>query len=1036
MIIKLRKLSLIFVFGIFAIITWQYFSDNRMTKRSPLVNFKSPRRILSASSPFSLSSIDLLFNGNNDKDQSIMAFTIAPNNKTAIMDPELILGLASNFQSRKLNNTIPFYVFLNDDSLSASSLNLFPSFNDKNNSNSSIYQQKKWKKLSALKNVQIANIKNILPGEKTFSIVRIMEIFLVQYDKVIFIDSNFVFNQPVEGIKTILKQLQRDEMIIVHPEGGKNLASAPFPPISSTNSTREGKGEKIKNEQIKSNFLEKLLINNEIFSPLIGFTKEGFLKIVKPILDCHRGLIFCDKGIDISKSSLTRRESIYLGRARNKKEFKLIWDAWEWIEMTLKPSSSISTSQEQKEKKTLMEGMEMHRNRKMKIAIGFLHISSQEDYKEQASLLKGSLEPQDLNENDFIIYIVNPEGKNLNYISFDLLEFPHKVFKSFHAMDYAMELLYSEAEIDNCDIVYANGIFRPGWIKRLTDRSIFNPSSHSKTGIMIMMKNNEEFWMIRELVGSLSIHSDRPIMEIIIIVDKPSEELKQVMQIWNFARVIEASQILYGIDKKIGLKSDITTRLVLMNSLYQSYENIVWIATGMAFREGSQQLLNIFQKKKMITIKSKVKNEKWNENDNNNNGKEPSDITDSIVLEGYWDQEFERTKKPLLDCLKSLTCDGKTRIKQEELTMMNESISLDSIGLYPLFIESTFPPISSNANGIEGGNITIIPPTPIQLKDRPQHYCNISMSYDTIFNAFLLPNGKKSFFATSKDEELFKKAALRMKLNGDEIEMKRETMETKEIKSENKGEKEERKREKIAIMVPTKNDGKTKAESSAIIRNFMRTFSKSLTKKDFENYIITIYIGFDQGDKLMDEQQELMTRLLREPFGSNPIIFKYYILPASKWLTFLWNALFLDALKDGNDYFYQVNDDLSFHSSGWLNWFIKELKSMNNVGVVGPNDIPMWRDCRLLTQSFVHKTHYTIHGTYFPMEIKDWYADNWIQDVYEKRARCKSKYQVSNGAVTTRYTVCDKPPWREAVLIGQEKIKKYLNDNNEINAKY
>jgi hypothetical protein len=59
------------------------------------------------------------------------------------------------------------------------------------------------------------------------------------------------------------------------------------------------------------------------------------------------------------------------------------------------------------------------------------------------------------------------------------------------------------------------------------------------------------------------------------------------------------------------------------------------------------------------------------------------------------------------------------------------------------------------------------------------------------------------------------------------------------------------------------------------------------------------------------------------------------------------------------------------------------------VGVVGPN-------CKhgnqnILTHDMVHRTHLDIFHYYYPPEFENWWADNWITNVYKPNRSTKSK---------------------------------------------
>ena len=54
-------------------------------------------------------------------------------------------------------------------------------------------------------------------------------------------------------------------------------------------------------------------------------------------------------------------------------------------------------------------------------------------------------------------------------------------------------------------------------------------------------------------------------------------------------------------------------------------------------------------------------------------------------------------------------------------------------------------------------------------------------------------------------------------------------------------------------------------------------------------------------------------------------------------------------------------------------------KKQNDIGICGPINPPNYR---ILTQTFVSRKHYEIFKCYFPVQIKNWWCDDWINFVY------------------------------------------------------
>lgn len=141
----------------------------------------------------------------------------------------------------------------------------------------------------------------------------------------------------------------------------------------------------------------------------------------------------------------------------------------------------------------------------------------------------------------------------------------------------------------------------------------------------------------------------------------------------------------------------------------------------------------------------------------------------------------------------------------------------------------------------------------------------------------------------------------------------------------------------------------------------------------------------------------------------------------------------------------QVNDDLSLESNGWTSLFVDKLREMDDFGVAGPTD-PMWGG-RLLTQAFVSRTHYTIFGRFYPLDIRvgmhlfcrprntfihahlaqDWYSDNWMTEVYGDANTYKfSSVRARNvNDKGTRYNPCDKPKYGTVMAESQAMLEDY-----------
>lgn len=86
----------------------------------------------------------------------------------------------------------------------------------------------------------------------------------------------------------------------------------------------------------------------------------------------------------------------------------------------------------------------------------------------------------------------------------------------------------------------------------------------------------------------------------------------------------------------------------------------------------------------------------------------------------------------------------------------------------------------------------------------------------------------------------------------------------------------------------------------------------------------------------------------------------------------------------GAHYFYRVNDDTEFKGH-WPKLYIHGLLSLGPpYGVIGPSSLGS--NDQILTHDFVHRTHMEIFEmNYYPVELTDWWMDNWISVVYGQK---------------------------------------------------
>ena len=114
----------------------------------------------------------------------------------------------------------------------------------------------------------------------------------------------------------------------------------------------------------------------------------------------------------------------------------------------------------------------------------------------------------------------------------------------------------------------------------------------------------------------------------------------------------------------------------------------------------------------------------------------------------------------------------------------------------------------------------------------------------------------------------------------------------------------------IALGMPTLSvDSLGSFEEVAPIRLFLPSLLKTVQEEEWARFRYVLYIGYDLGDRFFDNEQERAKILqkMKDMVHGKDISFELIRFPYSKgWVTYLWNALYVHAMKDGCDYFFQV----------------------------------------------------------------------------------------------------------------------------------
>lgn len=250
-------------------------------------------------------------------------------------------------------------------------------------------------------------------------------------------------------------------------------------------------------------------------------------------------------------------------------------------------------------------------------------------------------------------------------------------------------------------------------------------------------------------------------------------------------------------------------------------------------------------------------------------------------------------------------------------------------------------------------------------------------------------------------------------------------------------------KKKVAIAFPTTSIELKYSKDPVFLTSLLPSIAKTVTKDDLNKLELTLYIGFDHGDTLYEDQstRAIIVDKIQTIFaetGNPKVNIQMIRFPRVKRVALLWNLLFERSIHDGMDYFYQVNDDLTMHTPGWLGKFTSTLDKANGFGVVGPADNFNDLACKILTQAMVTPIHYTIFGWLYPPQLKDWKSDRWLTQVYKPfdASHCFPNFKADNGAAPTRYRHCESLHWIIYLEEGKKRISEWITSTKKYSSNH
>jgi hypothetical protein len=207
----------------------------------------------------------------------------------------------------------------------------------------------------------------------------------------------------------------------------------------------------------------------------------------------------------------------------------------------------------------------------------------------------------------------------------------------------------------------------------------------------------------------------------------------------------------------------------------------------------------------------------------------------------------------------------------------------------------------------------------------------------------------------------------------------------------------------LVMCISAKGFKNASFERTALKRHLLESFKDTAENK----YLYSLIIGIDHDDKYWHQHRK--TILTSFTPLENIDVELIYVDGGSFTKAINAVASYAHAQREEREcnYYARVNDDSEFVSKNWTSMAVKQLQKFKpeNLGVVGPT-VPQGNSA-ILVFDFVHRTHLDIFETYYPSQLNNWWADDWITNVYKPHNYAKLKKWKMNHVMIhgRRYSV-------------------------------
>ncbi len=198
-----------------------------------------------------------------------------------------------------------------------------------------------------------------------------------------------------------------------------------------------------------------------------------------------------------------------------------------------------------------------------------------------------------------------------------------------------------------------------------------------------------------------------------------------------------------------------------------------------------------------------------------------------------------------------------------------------------------------------------------------------------------------------------------------------------------------------AFLVPTTSRNR---DWNDITETYLNTILFRTMEQTPMGVDISVFVGYDTNDPIFsDKEQQLKLNAVYMNFN----IIWCPMKPDPGNVVRIWNELASIARKHKFMWYMVLGDDIRLpRDGGWLRLFQKNIKKNDYIGWGAG-----WsNNDEIATQFLIHDTHLQIMEFVYPPQIKNWYCDNWLFEVYPKKYRYWRKdYPLLNTGGDPRY---------------------------------